>query len=89
MAIGNYRGRAKVDPRSPRAQAECDRCGFWWNRSDLKVQMQWAGTQLIDLGFRVCRNCLDIPQEQFRTIILPPDPLPVPDPRPSKDGSQS
>jgi hypothetical protein len=30
----------------------------------------------------VCKTCLDIPQTQLKTIIIPPDPLPVLNPRP-------
>jgi len=30
----------------------------------------------------VCKSCLDVPQEQLRTIILPPDPVPISNPRP-------
>lgn len=41
--------------------------------------MQWSGTHLYNTGSLVCTagNCLDVPQEQLRTIILPPDPPPL------------
>ena len=75
-------GRARVDPNSPRAFAVCDRCGFWYNHIDLNWQFQWAGPTLINIRQLVCDTCLDIPQEQLRSIILPPDPDPVMNARP-------
>lgn len=69
---------ARVDPGNPEAFAQCDRCGFWRNVSDLTWQMQWAGTHIYNTGALVCEDrCLDVPNEQLRTIILPPDPPPV------------
>lgn len=71
---------ARVNPQNPEAFAQCDRCGAWYNRTDLTYQMAWAGTQLYNTGALVCttgNNCYDIPNEQLRTIILPPDPPPV------------
>jgi hypothetical protein len=39
--------------------------------------------QLQNIKVLVCTvTCLDKPQEQFRTIILPPDPMPVLNARP-------
>lgn len=69
---------AAVDATRPEAFAQCDRCGFWYNRSRLAWQNYWAGTHLYNTGYLVCDDrCLDIPNEQLRTIILPPDPPPV------------
>lgn len=66
---------ARVDPRNPEAFAQCDRCGFWRNRTDLVWQTEWAGTHIYNIRILVCSDrCFDTPQEQFRTIILPPDP---------------
>lgn len=68
----------KVDATDPVAFAQCDRCGFWRNRTDLVFQNAWAGTHLYSTGDLVCADrCYDIPNEQLRTIILPPDPPPV------------
>ena len=41
--------------------------------------MEWAGTHLYKTGALVCTTvgCLDVPQEQLRTIILPVDPPPI------------
>lgn len=73
---GNH---AVVDPTDPSALAECSRCGRWFNLRELTWQMQWAGTKLFNTRLLVCVSggCLDVPNEQLRTIILPPDPLPV------------
>lgn len=69
---------ARVDPQNPEGWAQCDRCGFWRNRSDLSWQYEWGGMQLYNKSILVCVDrCYDIPQEQFRTIILPPDPPPI------------
>lgn len=77
-------GRGRISVRRPRALGECPRCGFWRNREDLKEQYQWSGNQLVYLGIDVCADtCLDIPQSQFRTPILPPDPRPLTKPWPS------
>lgn len=74
-------GRAKVSTRNPEAFAICDNCGFMYNHSDLRWQMDWAGNKLINKRQLVCRRCNDIPQTQLRAIILPADPVPVMNPR--------
>lgn len=69
---------ARVNADDPEGWAQCDRCGFWRNRSDLVWQFEWAGMQLYSNQTLVCFDrCYDIPQEQLRTIILPPDPPPI------------
>lgn len=74
---------AVVNPRNPEAFAVCDRCGFWRNRSALVWQTQWAGQQIFSTGVLVCEDrCFDTPNEQLRTIILPPDPPPIQNARP-------
>ena len=72
-------GRAQVDPNDPRAFGQCDRCGHWFNLRDLQWQFEWGGTRTFNTRVLVCtgNNCLDVLQEQLRSIILPPDPLPV------------
>lgn len=75
-------GRARVRARSPSAFGVCDRCGLLYNLRDLKWQFQWQGMQLQNLRILVCDICLDIPQVQLRTIIFPPDPVPVFNARP-------
>jgi hypothetical protein len=34
-----------------------------------------------NLRLLVCRNCLDEPQSQLRAIVVPPDPMPIQNPR--------
>ena len=82
MALGNLVGRARISRHSPRAMGICDCCGFAYNLDALRPQMQWAGMALRDTGFRVCRRCQDKPQDQLRSPILPPDPVPRENPRP-------
>lgn len=74
--------RASVSRTRPRAHAICDRCGFRYNHNELQWQFQWAGTKLQNLRLLVCETCLDKPQEGLRTIVLPPDPVPISNPRP-------
>jgi hypothetical protein len=76
-----FNGRARISATQPRAKGICDRCGLMYSLSDLQYQFQWAGTGLVNLQLRVCRGCMDIPQIQFKSFVLPPDPLPVDNPR--------
>lgn len=74
---------ARVDAANPEAFAQCDRCGFWRNRGDLVWQIQWGGVNLYNQQLLVCKDrCYDTPNEQLRTIILPPDPPPIINARP-------
>jgi hypothetical protein len=76
-------GRAQTSPMAPRAHGICQRCGFEYNLEDLAWQYDWQqGPKLFNLRFKVCASCLDIPQESGRTIVLPPDPIPVTYPLP-------
>lgn len=75
-------GRASVDPRYPRAWAACDRCGFLYNHEKLQWQYQWVGVSLKNEYLLVCSGCLDVPQEQLRTVVYPPDPIPIMNARP-------
>lgn len=70
-------GHFNVSPTRPRARAVCDRCGQIWQHDQLVWQFQWQGPKLQNLRILVCPPCLDIPQEQLRTIVLPPDPVPI------------
>src|SRR5262245_25605344 len=79
--MGIY-GRAAVSKSLPRAHAICDRCGFRFNHDALQFQYDWRGPRLQNLRVLVCKSCLDRPQERLRTLILPPDTVPVTEPRP-------
>jgi rubredoxin len=71
-------GNAQISARSPRALAVCNRCGFLYNRDRLTSQWDWQqGPRLKDLHLWVCPSCYDKPQESGRTVVLPPDPVPV------------
>lgn len=73
---------ASVDSRYPRALGCCDRCGMVYSHHQLSWQFQYSGVKLQNIRLLVCPTCLDIPQEQLRTIIIPPDPIPISNPRP-------
>jgi len=75
-------GRAQVDARNPSAFSVCDRCNFLFNHKNQTFQYDWGGPQLINKQLLVCDRCLDVPQEQLRSIVLPPDPVPIQNPRP-------
>lgn len=75
-------GRARIDVNDPRALGVCDFCGFLYNLKDLRWQFEWIGPRLQNQRELVCRTCNDKPQEQLRTIVLPPDPIPVYNARP-------
>lgn len=54
-----------------------------FNHDELQWQYDWLqGPRLFNRRILVCRSCLDIPQESGRTIVLPPDPVPIQNPRP-------
>ena len=72
----------ETDPSSPRAWATCERCGLLFNLFKLQWQFDWRGTALMNLRILVCETCLDEPQRQLGTIVLPPDPPPIMNARP-------
>ena len=82
MGMASMSGRAVTNPANPRAFAVCDRCQFLYNHDKLKWQYQWQGTQLTNLRILVCSTCCDEPQPQLKARLMPPDPVPIRDPRP-------
>lgn len=78
MAYASKFGRARL---SGGAYAICDRCGFGYNHAELSWQMDYAGTGLINKRILSCPRCLDVPQNQLRTIVIPADPVPIQNPR--------
>lgn len=82
MAYASQSGRAFADASCPSAFGVCDRCGFWNQLYKLDYQFQYAGPGLVNLGILVCDRCLDVPSEFLRSIVIPPDPVPVKNPRP-------
>lgn len=77
-----------IDINNPDALGRCDYTGFIHNRSDLKKQYEWRGNALVWTGFWVGISYLDEPNEQLRTPIYPPDPIPIRYPKPPLDGDQ-
>jgi len=84
MGWASQSGRAITNPEAPRAFAVCDNCGFWYNHSALKWNMEWQGTQLVNSGFLVCYRCNDRPNPQLKARLMPPDPVPIRNPRPEQ-----
>lgn len=82
MASFAPKGHARLDPRRPMAFAICDRCGFMYRHADLVWDTQYHGRQLRRTGFLVCKKCDDLPNPTLRPIVLPPDPVPILNPRP-------
>lgn len=76
--------RALTDPSAPSAWATCGRCGFVTNLINLQWQFDFRGLQLQNLQILVCEDCLDLPQRQLGTIIIPPDPVGVKNARPEQ-----
>lgn len=70
-----------VNPRAPRAAAVCDRCQVTTNHYKLREQMEWRGDHLVKTGLLVCRSCLDKPSAFLQSVRLPPDPVPIREPR--------
>lgn len=66
--------RTTLDINDPDPWATSDRSGFIGDHSKMMFQMQYAGSQLINTGLLVHPDEYDIPNEQFRTLVLPPDP---------------
>lgn len=48
-----------------------------YNHDQLRWQYEYGGMRLLNLRFLVCEPCYDLPQIQLRTILIPPDPVPV------------
>ena len=59
MGYGSLSGRARTDVNNPRAFAVCDRCGLWYNHSDLNWQMDYRGRTLQNIRILVCDTCND------------------------------
>ena len=74
--------RARTNATAPEAWATDDKSGFVGNQKDLCWQYDWSGTQLINKRILCFRDQLDEPQRQLGTIILPPDPVSIPNARP-------
>lgn len=82
MGWSSLSGRARVDPKNPKAFGVCDRCGIWYNLENLVWQYEYRGNDLVNIQLRVCTlTCLDVPFQNDRPLYIPPDPPPVDQPR--------
>ena len=77
MGYASRSGRARTNPNHPEAFGVSDRSGMWYNHVDLQEQFYYSGPQLVRTGYLMPASELDVPNEQLRTIVLAPDPLPV------------
>ena len=79
----NFHGKGVVvDPNAPEPPGTCDRCGGRFMLHDLYWQHDYRGNALVNLRIRVCDADLDEPDPYYWPQNLPPDPVPVIDPRP-------
>lgn len=76
-----YHGKYTPDPYAPRGRGVCDDCQFVFLLSELQYQYEYRGDSLTNTRFRKCPTCLDKPYEGRRPLKLPPDPVPLLDPR--------
>jgi hypothetical protein len=81
MGWSSKSGRAFTSLNRPRAFGVSDRDGAWRNHADMAWQYQYAGNSLVNLRLLVGRDELDTPNEQLKNPYLPPDPVPIKDPR--------
>lgn len=83
MPIPKARGFVRtISTTNPSAGGMCDRCGTRYSLVDLEWQWEYQGSGLINKRILVCPVCIDEPQPQLLSPRLPPDPLPVANPRP-------
>lgn len=73
---------ASVSAQSPRALGACDRCGMVYQHSRLLWQYDWVGPRLQNMRILVCPTCMDTPQQNGQLVLIPPDPIPILNPRP-------
>lgn len=77
-----FHSRAYASATRPEAWGQCDRCNRTYLHKNLTFQKKWQGIQLANLFILVCWECYDKPQENIRTLIIPPDPVPIMNARP-------
>lgn len=72
---------------NPEGMGVCDGCAFWVNHKNLRKHMVYrGGTTPVWDGLLVCATCDDVPNPapQFSRLTLPPDPVPIINPRPEQ-----
>jgi hypothetical protein len=82
LAYRPHPKRARTNSRYPQAWATSDSSGFVGNHIDMAWQYDYNGTQLFNKRILRFRDELDTPQQQFRALVLPPDPVPIMNARP-------
>ena len=81
--VRRSRPAPRFDARDPRAIAICDGCGFQVQHNILREKMEYrGGSTPVGTGLLVCPRCDDVPNPMGQLQVLPPDPVPVRNPRP-------
>jgi hypothetical protein len=79
----------RINNKRPRPMAQDDYSGFMCMHSDLVRQMEYSGRGLIWTGYYVNKRYADVPNPQNLSPILRPDPVPVLNPRPCPQYTQT
>lgn len=74
--------KATCDPHNLDSYAICDVSGVLVNHSTMRFQDILAGDTFVNTGLLVAPGYYDIPNEQDRALRIPPDPVPIKNPRP-------
>jgi len=85
-----HRTQPQFDAKSPRGLAICDGCGFMVQHTQLREKKDYrGGTTPVGLSLQVCASCDDVPQPYYRRLLLKPDPVPLKNPRPDSQDTQT
>lgn len=76
--------RTTLNIEKPDPWGTSDRNGMVGDHSRMVWQFRYAGNELINTRLLVHPDEYDIPNEQFKTLILPPDPDPLMNARPEQ-----
>ena len=72
-----------IDVKSPRSVAVCDGCGMWTMHAHSVEKMEDRGGSVpVGTNLYVCGVCDDVPNPYYSKLVLPPDPVPIKNPRP-------
>lgn len=71
-----------INPDNPSSKAMSDCMKIICDHRDLRPVMEYNAGGLYHRGFYEHKDYLLKPNEQFRVLNLPPDPMPIPHPRP-------
>lgn len=74
--------RCPTSLSAPQPVGVCDLCYRKWYLDDLRWQFNWRGDHLQNLRVRRCPQCLDVPSEFLRPIIIRGPEGSLRDPRP-------